>query len=71
MHEGLSRPPVVLAFTRWYLPGYQAGGPNNLALHGLWPLRQGREVFHGPEGCNGRTGTYVHLPQRAQQGKKF
>ena len=27
MHEGLSRPPVVLAFTRWYLPGYQAGGP--------------------------------------------
>lgn len=27
MHEGLSRRPVVLAFTRWYLPGYQAGGP--------------------------------------------
>ncbi|HET9049266.1 MAG TPA: glycosyltransferase family 4 protein [Chiayiivirga sp.] len=27
MHEGLSSRPVVLAFTRWYLPGYQAGGP--------------------------------------------
>lgn len=27
MHEGLSDRPVVLAFTRWYLPGYQAGGP--------------------------------------------
>ncbi len=27
MNEGLSNRPVVLAFTRFYLPGYQAGGP--------------------------------------------
>ena len=27
MHEGMSSRPVVLAFTRSYLPGYQAGGP--------------------------------------------
>ena len=28
MHElGMKSRPVVLAFTRWYLPGYQAGGP--------------------------------------------